>query len=131
MDGERMTDLIMTVFMVLLMAALAWMMRAAATGQIKRNAWVGIRTPALMHCEECWLLGHHAAAQKGIIGCWLAAAVMAVGGVAALLAPGADYLQPASLMIGVLVMVGGLLLGLRDANTMLAKMHGGDRAARP
>ena len=125
-----MTLLITTVVLVLLMAGLSWAMKAAATGRIKRNAWIGIRTPALMHCDECWLLGHHAASHKGIIGCWAAGFIMAAGGAAALLAPEAGFLLPVSLMLGMLVMLGGVLLGLRDANTMLAKMHGGGQTAR-
>ena len=122
-----MTELIMTVVLVLLMAFLAWMMRAAATGRIKRNALVGIRTPALMHCDGCWLLGHHAAASKSNIGIWLAALVMAVGGIPALLLPLPDFVHPAVLMTGMAVMMAGLLLGLRDANRAVAKIHAGER----
>ena len=123
MNGEALTELITSLFLVLIMAGLAWSMKAAGTGQLKRNAWIGIRTASFSHCDECWLLGHHAAAHKGIIGCVAAAVIIAAGGVAALLAPSLSYLQPVSLMLGVLVMLGGLLLGMRDGNTMLAKMH--------
>lgn len=127
MDGETLTELILTVFMVLLMAAMAWTMRAAATGRIKRNAWVGIRTAALMHCDDCWLLGHHAAANKGTLGCWLAAGVLAAGGVASVLVALPDFVHPVVLPSGVAVMLGGLLLGVRDAHRAVAKIHAGER----
>ncbi|WP_411730929.1 SdpI family protein [Paeniglutamicibacter sp.] len=127
MDGETLTELITTTFMVLLMAAMAWMMRAAATGQIKRNAWIGIRTAALMHCDACWLLGHHAAAAKGTMGCWLAAALMAASGIVSVLVTLPAFVHPAATMAGVAIMLGGVLLGLRDANRAVAKIHAGER----
>jgi hypothetical protein len=125
MDGETLTELIMTVIMVLLMAAMVWMMKAAATGRIKRNAWIGIRTAALMHCDECWLLGHHAAANKGTLGCWLAAVVMAAGGIVTLLVAAPAFVHPAALLAGMAIMLGGVLLGVRDAHRAVAKVHAG------
>lgn len=125
MDGETLTELIMTVIMVLLMALMAWMMKAAATGRIRRNAWIGIRTAALMHCDECWLLGHHAAANKGTLGCWLAAVVMAAGGIVTLLVAAPDFVNPVALLAGMAVMLVGVLLGVRDAHRAVAKIHAG------
>ncbi|MFL4475932.1 SdpI family protein [Paeniglutamicibacter sp. MACA_103] len=126
MDGETLTELIMTVVLVLLMAAMAWMMKAAATGQIKRNPWIGIRTAALMHCDDCWLLGHHAAANKGVMGCWLAALLMAASGIVSVLATLPEFVHPAALLASLAVMLGGLFLGLRDANRAVAKIHAGE-----
>ncbi|PQZ87748.1 hypothetical protein CQ018_17550 [Arthrobacter sp. MYb227] len=125
-----MSDLIWTGFMVFLMAGLGWVIKAAGTGQIKRNAWFGLRTEALKHCDECWLLGHHAAAQKSTLGCWSAAVVMAVGGVGSVLIPGAEFLHVLTLYMGLALMLTGVLLGLRDANVMVAKMHGGEPVAQ-
>lgn len=127
MDGETLTELIATAFMVLLMAAMAWMMRAAASGRIKRNPWVGIRTAALMHCDTCWLLGHHAAANKGNLGCWLAALLMAASGIVSMLVALPAFVLPAATMAGVAIMLGGVLIGLRDANRAVAKIHAGER----
>ncbi|MGL3805195.1 SdpI family protein [Paeniglutamicibacter sp. R2-26] len=127
MDGETLALFVATVLMILLLAGLSWAMKAAATGQIKRNAWVGIRTRALMHCDECWVLGHHAAAHKGTLGCWAAASILVLGGVVALLVPALQAYLPGAMLAAVIVMLGGVLLGVRDANTMLAKMHPGDR----
>ena len=127
MDGERLALFIATGLLVLLPAGLCWAMKAAASGRIKRNAWVGIRTRALTHCDECWVLGHHAAAHKGAIGCWAAASILVLGGVAALLVPALQAYLPVALLAAVAVLLGGVLLGVRDANTMLAKMHPGDR----
>ena len=130
MDGETLALLFATGLMVLLLAGLSWAMKAAATGQIKRNAWVGIRTRALMHCDECWVLGHHAAAHKGTLGCWAAASILVLGGAAALLVPALQAYLPVALLVAAIVMLGGVLLGVRDANTMLAKMHPGEPRPR-
>ena len=127
MDGETLSELIMTVFMVLLMVALACMMKAAATGKIRRNAWIGIRTAALTHCDKCWLLGHHAAANKSTMGCWLAAAIMAAGGILSTLVTLPGFVQPAALMVGLAVMLVGLFLGVRDGHRAVAKIHAGQR----
>lgn len=123
MSEETLVPLGITVFTVFLMAFIGWTLRAAATGQIKRNAWFGLRTGAMMHCDECWLLGHHAAAQKGMLGCGVATGVMVLGAVASLVIPGAGFLGLLALFLGLAIMLVGLFLGIRDANIMLAKMH--------
>lgn len=33
----------------------------AASGQLERNQWVGIRTPATMRSDQAWIAGHRAA----------------------------------------------------------------------
>lgn len=126
MDEETLTELLMLGFVIVLAVVLAVMMRAAATGQIKRNPWIGLRTAALMHCESCWLLGHHAALTKSLMGLGLAALVLAGGGVTIFLMPDSEILFPSSLMLGTLLMLGGILLGLRDATTAVAKIHAGE-----
>ncbi|GAA5226707.1 hypothetical protein [Paeniglutamicibacter antarcticus] len=127
MDSERLSELIMLGFMILLMAAMAAMMKAAASGQVKRNASIGLRTAALRHCESCWLLGHHAALNKSIMGFGIAAVVLAVGGVATVLLEPSGFFFPATVMLGTLLMLAGVFLGLRDANRAVAKVHAGER----
>lgn len=33
----------------------------AASGQLKRNPWTGIRTPSTMRSDQAWVAGHRAA----------------------------------------------------------------------
>ncbi|MFC5129278.1 SdpI family protein [Paeniglutamicibacter kerguelensis] len=122
-----MTELITTVFMLLLMVGLGWSMKAAATGQIKRNSWIGIRTAATMHCDQCWLLGHHAAAHKGMLGVVAAGVVMALGSVAALIPAMPGFLYPASLLLGCVLLLSGVLLGAKDARWATSKIHAGEQ----
>lgn len=35
--------------------------RRAASGQLKRNQWTGIRTPSTMRSDQAWVAGHRAA----------------------------------------------------------------------
>lgn len=45
------------------------------------NGWVGIRTSATRHCEECWTVGHRAALpalRLAVVAAVLVAAVMVV-----------------------------------------------------
>lgn len=123
MDGEKLTELMTTIVVLLLLAGVGWMIRAASTGQLKRNAWVGLRTAALTHCDDCWMLGHHAAAPKASAGVLLGGLAMAAGGIATLFFPVPASVFPASLMLAVMMMLAGVLLGLKDANIMVAKMH--------
>ncbi|QXQ09629.1 SdpI family protein [Paeniglutamicibacter sp. Y32M11] len=127
MNTEQLTLLITTVIMVLIMAAMIWMMKAAANGAIKPNPWIGLRTTALMHCETCWLLGHHAAASKSIWGFASAAVVMAVAGIATVAMEMSEAVLAIGLILGMVIMVTGLILGLRDANRAVAKIHAGER----
>ncbi|GAA1498096.1 hypothetical protein GCM10009628_31000 [Paeniglutamicibacter kerguelensis] len=127
MDGWTLTELITTVFMLLLMVGLGWSMKAAATGQIKRNSWIGIRTAATMHCDQCWLLGHHAAAHKGMLGVVAAGVVMALGSVAALIPAMPGFLYPASLLLGCVLLLSGVLLGAKDARWATSKIHAGEQ----
>lgn len=127
MDGATLAELVMTVFLVLLTAAPALMVRAAGTGKLKRTARGGIHTAALTHCDDCWLLGHHAAAHKSIMGCSLAAVLLVASGAASMLGVLPGFVHPVAWMAGVAAMLGGLLLGLRDAHRAVAKIHAGAR----
>ena len=46
------------VFLTALMIAIDW---AAATGRLRRNQFVGIRTPSTMRSNQTWVAGHRAA----------------------------------------------------------------------
>lgn len=127
MDTEQLTLLITTLIMVVMMAAMIWMMKAAASGAIKPNPWIGLRTTALMHCETCWLLGHHAAASKSIWGFASAAVVMAVAGTATVTMELSEVVLAIGLILGVVIMLAGLLFGMRDAKRAVAKIHAGER----
>lgn len=118
-----MIGLLIAVVIVLLFALLSWVLKAASTGQIKRGSRWGLRTEGMNHCDDCWLLGHHAAAQKGILGCSVAAMIVAAGALISLLVPGAEILYVICLGLGLGIVVTGILLGMRDARIMLAKMH--------
>lgn len=118
-----MIGLLIALVLVLLFALLSWMLKAASTGQIKRGSRWGLRTEAMNHCDDCWLLGHHAAAQKGILGCSVAAMLIAAGALISLFVPGSGILYVLCMALGIGIMISGIFLGLRDARIMLAKMH--------
>jgi uncharacterized membrane protein len=46
------------VFVTALMIAIDW---AAANGRLRRNHFVGIRTPSTMRSDRAWIAGHRAA----------------------------------------------------------------------
>lgn len=46
------------VFLTALLIAIDW---AAAKGRLRRNQFVGIRTPSTMRSEQAWIAGHRAA----------------------------------------------------------------------
>lgn len=120
-----MIGLLIALVLVLLFALLSWVLKAASTGQIKRGSRWGLRTEAMNHCDDCWLLGHHAAAQKGILGCFAAAMLIAAGALISLFVPASGILYVLALVLGLGIVLTGVLLGLRDARIMLAKMHAG------
>jgi hypothetical protein len=45
-------------FLTALLIAIDW---AAAKGRLRRNQFVGIRTPSTMRSDRAWVAGHHAA----------------------------------------------------------------------
>jgi hypothetical protein len=46
------------VFLTALLIAIDW---AAANGRLRRNQFVGIRTPSTMRSDQAWMAGHRAA----------------------------------------------------------------------
>ena len=62
MASHRMS---MAVFMAVTFAFLAFVLIAvdwaAASGRLRRNQWVGIRTPSTMRGDQAWVAGHRAA----------------------------------------------------------------------
>jgi uncharacterized membrane protein len=62
MEGERVvlaTFIAVTfVFLTALLIAIDW---AAAKGRLRRNQFVGIRTPSTMRSDHAWMAGHRAA----------------------------------------------------------------------
>ena len=45
-------------FLTFVLIAVDW---AAASGRLRRNQWVGIRTPSTMRGDQAWVAGHRAA----------------------------------------------------------------------
>lgn len=124
-----MIGLLIALVLVLLFAFLSWILKAASTGQIRRGSRWGLRTEAMNHCDDCWLLGHHAAAQKSILGCSVAAMLIAAGALISLFVPGSGILYVLCMALGIGIMMSGIFLGLRDARIMLAKMHAENSAS--
>lgn len=124
-----MIGLLIALVLVLLFALLSWVLKAASTGQIKRGSRWGLHTKSMNHCDDCWLLGHHAAAQKGILGCCIAAMLVAAGALISLFVPGTELVYVLCLVLGIGTVVTGIFLGLRDARLLLAKMHADSSAS--
>lgn len=62
-------------------AVIVWTARAGASGRLRRNELVGIRTAATLASDEAWAAAHRAGARRTEIGGWCAIAT----GVSALL----------------------------------------------
>ncbi|WP_298042447.1 SdpI family protein [uncultured Citricoccus sp.] len=58
MNDELVSRIVLFVVMVGSGVLLWWMARAAASGRLKRNQFVGIRLPSTMASEEAWLAAH-------------------------------------------------------------------------
>lgn len=86
---------------------------ACATGRIKVNALVGIRTPRTMVSEETWQAGHRAAVQP-LWTSGIAAAAISLAGLLFLAEPTTQVLM--SLMACALLLV-AVLYGTKLANT--------------
>lgn len=123
MTEDSLASLLTTLLVLAVFVFIGWSVKAASTGQIKRNSFIGLRTHQMMHCDDCWLLGHHAAATKTRIGLVLGGLLMGAVGLASFFLDVSPSLLGISQVAGMLVMVAGLLMGLRDGHTMVAKMH--------
>ena len=88
--------------------ALVVVMRMAASGRLKRNAWTGIRLPATVTSDEAWVLAHKTALPY----IWVTASVNAVLSLTVLLlgAP-ANLVTLVLTSVALIVLVAGLLFG--------------------
>ncbi|MGQ7297400.1 SdpI family protein [Quadrisphaera sp. KR29] len=91
----------------------------AASGRLRRNAWVGVRTPGTLASDAGWRAGHAAARPWAVA----AGALMALGGLAGLVV-GAGTGSPGFFVAAV---VGGAVLG---AAALAAGAVRADAAAR-
>ncbi|WP_460973626.1 SdpI family protein [Prescottella soli] len=53
-------------------AVIVWTARAAASGRLGRNPYVGVRTPSTMASDATWIAAHRASRPLTEIGGWLA-----------------------------------------------------------
>ncbi|MDH6675820.1 putative membrane protein [Rhodococcus sp. LBL1] len=53
-------------------AVIVWTARAAASGRLGRNPYVGVRTPSTMASDTTWIAAHRASRPLTEIGGWLA-----------------------------------------------------------
>jgi uncharacterized membrane protein len=58
MNDELLSRTVLFVVMVGSGVLLWWMARAAASGRLKRNQFVGIRLPSTMASDKAWLAAH-------------------------------------------------------------------------
>lgn len=83
-------------------------MRMAATGRLKRNAWAGIRLPSAITSDAAWVLAHKTALPY----IWVTASANALLSIAVLLLGAEPNLVTFTLIsLGLIVLVAGLLLG--------------------
>ena len=94
-----------------------WLTAAAAAGRLRRNFWVGLRISRTLASDDAWVRGHGAALRWTRRTAW---ATVGLGLTTVALAV-ADR-APAALTCGLLalaVLLGGLLLAVRDAHRAL------------
>lgn len=115
MTDEIVARVVLFVVMGATGVMLIWMARAAASGRLRRNGFVGIRTPSTMTSDEAWLAAHRRAERPtqvaGVVS--LVVALIAV------------------LPVSENVLVGGVLAG--SVVVLAIVIHGavvGGRAAR-
>jgi hypothetical protein len=83
-------------------------MRMAASGRLKRNAWLGIRLPASISTDAAWTVAH----QRALPYIWVTAIVnAALCVIVLLLGAQANLLTLVLITVGLLVLVTGLLYG--------------------
>ncbi|WP_433611565.1 SdpI family protein [Prescottella agglutinans] len=86
--------------------ALVWTARAAASGRLGRNPYVGVRTPTTMASDTTWIAAHRASRPFTEIGGWLAI----VAGLGALI-PMSETMLTALGIAGAACLVGFALVG--------------------
>ncbi len=95
-------------------AVLVWVARAGASGRLRRNELVGIRTQASLASDEAWAAAHRAGARWTEVGGWCG---IAAGAATLLLVP--DGARVAVALIGVCALGGfavtGGITGAREA----------------
>lgn len=87
-------------------AVIAWTSRAAASGRLRRNAYLGIRTPTTMYSDDAWSTAHRVSKPWTAIG----------GGLAILAGLGALVPMPESMLtalggVGAACLLGFTLVG--------------------
>ncbi len=80
---------------------MVWLAGATASGRVKRNSLVGIRTPRTMRSDETWAAAHHRA--KGSTRA--AGAVSIAGGAVALLPLPVPAIMVAALVAAVIMLL--------------------------
>jgi uncharacterized membrane protein len=68
------SNCLVAVFFLALAVFVIWMTSAAKSGRLKRNQYMGIRTPATMRSDEAWVTGHSAG-----LGALYAGAILMLG----------------------------------------------------
>jgi uncharacterized membrane protein len=94
---------------IVLSILVIWWARACARGTLKRNPWVGYRTPLIMSSDQVWVAAHRAAAPLMLvagIGGIVGAVVGAVLGVAGAISAAPIFLISATGWLVVLLIAG-------------------------
>ncbi|WP_137725688.1 SdpI family protein [Prescottella subtropica] len=106
-------------------ALIVWALRSAASGRLRRNHYVGIRTATTMASDEAWTVAHRAGRPLTETGGWL----MIVAGLAALV-PMPESALTTVTVAGVVALGGftgaGAWVGIRAARALP-----GDEAGNP
>lgn len=86
-------------------SALLWLtLQMGSSGRLKRNYWIGIRTPATLKSDAAWVEGHHAA----MVAITPYSVGGVVAGIAALVQIGDESSAQFAFWLAVLVFFAGL-----------------------
>ncbi|TQF66103.1 SdpI family protein [Rhodococcus spelaei] len=95
-------------------AVVIWVARAGARGRLRRNGFVGFRTPTTMASDEAWAAAHRAGGRLAEIGGWC----LAAAGIATLF-PVSESARTAVSLCGAILLGGfvaaGAWVGVRAA----------------
>ncbi|RKT82830.1 SdpI/YhfL protein family protein [Saccharopolyspora antimicrobica] len=112
-------SLVLALGLVLMSGVVHGIQRSVASGNLKRNGMLGIRTKVTMSSDEAWEAGHLAAWPWTRAGVWVgysSAAVTAMIATGQLIAGTGSPLLLLLPAAGLVVVVVLMLLGTRDAN---------------